>query len=496
MVKVFSRRFVLASLLAGVASPSLANPPTQSLRPKLRPVGLRARVAPGSGDLIRASGVSGQVAFAVADTRSGVMLEGHKAEEGLPPASVTKAITAMYALETLGSDHRFRTRLLGTGPVQNGKLRGDLVLAGGGDPTLDTNGLAVLAARLKKAGVREVSGRFLVWGGALPSVPTIDPLQPDHAGYSPAISGLSLNYNRVHFEWKRGAKGWVVSLDARSDKYRPDVSFAKMKVVKRNLPVYTYENRGGTDNWTVASGALGNGGARWLPVRQPEIYAGQVFRTMARSNGIALKKPKIVQTNPGGTILADVSSMALRDILKGMLRYSTNITAEMVGLAATQKRGVDAKTLGASGREMSRWAASALGMQNASFVDHSGLGDKSRLRADEMVRALVNTARQKELQPILKDIKLRDKNGKVIKNSPVQVKAKTGTLYFVSSLAGYLRAHDGSELAFAIFVADSKARDAIPGKNRERPKGARSWNRKAKDLQQRLIERWDNLYSA
>ena len=86
----------------------------------------------------------------------------------LAPASVTKAVTALYALDTLGRGHRFATRLLAAGPVEDGVLRGDLVLAGGGDPTLDTDALADMAAGLKRAGVREVTGAFRVWGGAVP----------------------------------------------------------------------------------------------------------------------------------------------------------------------------------------------------------------------------------------------------------------------------------------------------------------------------------------
>lgn len=497
MVKDFSRRAFLTALAAGISTGAWANPPATSLRPKLRPAGLRQRVAPGAGDLIRKAGITGKVGFAVADAKTGLLLEGHEAETGLPPASVTKAVTAMYALDTLGPNHRFETRVLATAPVTNGVLKGDLILAGGGDPTLDTDALAKMAKAMKDAGLREVRGRFLVWGGALPFVRSIDPGQPDHVGYSPAISGLSLNYNRVYFEWKRGSNGaWRVSMDARSDRYRPEVTVAKMRIVKRQLPVYTYEKRGTTDHWTVASGALGNGGGRWLPVREPEIYAGEVFRTMARANGIVLKQPNKAKTASQGQILARHQSPPLREMLKAMLKYSTNITAEMVGLAATKKRGVNAGYLKASAREMNKWAAGALGMPNAALVDHSGLGGDSRLRAGEMAKALASAARQAEMQPILKDIKLRDKNGNVKKNPGTKVKAKTGTLNFVSGLAGYLTARDGTVLTFAIFVADTGARRAIANKDRDRPKGARSWNGKAKRLQQRLIERWDSLYGA
>ena len=82
------------------------------------------------------------------------------------------------------------------------------------------------------------------------------------------------------------------------------------------------------------------------------------------------------------------------------------------------------------------------------------------------------------------------------KNARDSVRAKTGTLNFVSGLAGYLDTRDGTQMAFAVFVADTDRRRAIPDGEKERPKGARSWNRKAKGLQQRLIERWSLLYGA
>ncbi len=122
----------------------------------------------------------------VADARTGgQVLETHNPPLlQMPPASVAKAVTAAYALDALGSEHVFSTRLMATGgPVDGGMIQGDLVLVGGGDPMLDTNGLAAMAARLKAAGgVRGVTGKFRVHaGGALPYQRQIDPGgQPDH----------------------------------------------------------------------------------------------------------------------------------------------------------------------------------------------------------------------------------------------------------------------------------------------------------------------------
>lgn len=493
-----SRRFVLSGLGAlALPGGALANAPAVSLRPRMRSVDFKARAAGGAEGLITRFGLPGDVVCAVADVASGRQLESVGGDTGLPPASVAKVVTSLYALDRLGPEFRFRTRLIATGAVQNGILRGDLVLAGGGDPTLDTDALAALASDLKQAGIREVHGAFLVYDGALPYVRSIDAQQPEHLGYSPAVSGIALNFNRVHFEWKRAAKGYAVAMDARSDRYRPQVEVARMRVASRRMPVYTYKDQGGVDQWTVADTALGKGGSRWLPVRNPALYAGDVFRTMARVQGIVLKPAEVTRSLPaGGEELARRNSAPLRVILREMLKYSNNLTAEMVGMTASAAQGRVPASLKASAREMSRWAAAAFGMGGTRMVDHSGLGDASRMTPEDLVRALVQVRGRGILRPLLKPFPMRDEKGRVNKAHPITVDAKTGTLNFVSGLGGFMTAADGTELAFAIFTADTEARSKLKPSDREVPAGARSWNRKSKQLQQKLIERWGAIYGS
>ena len=490
----FTRRLFLGAALSGVAGAALGGAPAISLRPVARPGGRAARLAPSAEALIAGAKLSGQVGYAVADARTGLVLEEGDGATGLPPASVTKAVTALYALDVLGPDYRFETRLFATGVLEGGALKGDLILAGGGDPTLDTDALAALAARLKKAGIREVRGQFRVWGGAVPFKRAIDENQPEHVGYNPAISGLNLNYNRVHFEWKRAGGTYTVSMDARSGRYRPDVTVARMRIADRGVPVYTYRDAGGRDDWTVARGALGNGGARWLPVRKPELYAAEVFTTFARSQGIELGKPTLQDSAPQGGVIATHHSAPLRDILRDMLKYSTNLTAEMVGLTATARLKGRALPLERSAQAMNDWAAQGLGMSGAALRDHSGLSDRSRLSAAAMATGLARAHEAGLLRPLLREHRMRDANGREARNHPVKVLAKTGTLYFVSSLAGYVRTPQGADLTFAIFTASESLRSRIDPKHDERPPGARGWNRRSKRLQQALIERWSAVY--
>jgi D-alanyl-D-alanine carboxypeptidase/D-alanyl-D-alanine-endopeptidase (penicillin-binding protein 4) len=467
------------------------------LRPVSSPKNWHKRLHPGVEELIAKSNLNATVGMCVADAQTGQVLESTAGDAALPPASVAKALTACYALETLGKDYRFETRLLTTGPISDGVVQGDLILVGGGDPELNTDDLAVLASDLSKAGVTAVTGAFKVWGAELPKLAEIDRKQPAQVGYNPAISGLNLNFNRVHFEWRKQGANYAVTMEARSERHRPAVSMSRMQVKPRSTPIYTYADLNGRDHWTVARAALGNGGSRWLPIRKPDLYAGEVFQTLARANGIKLAKPEIAQTAPDGQTIATFQGAPLRDVLQRMLKYSTNLTAEVVGLTASRVRsGAVPTDLVGSAALMNAWLQETFDLRDVRLVDHSGLGDASRIAPQDMMRALQMLRQRVEIKALMKPFHMRDANRKIIKDHPISVSAKTGTLNFVSGLAGFVDLPDGRELVFAIFAADMPRRAGLSKAERENPPGAKSWNIRAKTLQQHLIERWGVVYAA
>ena len=485
MVAEVTRRAVLGGLAATLG---VGGAGASTLRPLPRPDDL---LAPSIDALLARAGLGGVVTFAVFDAADGRLLESREPTRGQPPASVAKAITAAYAHDRLGEGHRFETRLLATGPVRDGALQGDVILAGGGDPTLDTPGLARLAEGLAATGARRVEGRLLTDAGALPFVPKVDPEQADHLGYNPAVSGINLNFNRVHFSWERAGGRYVVSLDARAGPYVPAITSARMRVEPRRLPVYTYRQSGGVDEWTVARGALGQGGSRWLPVRNPSRYAADVLGTLARSGGVVLPQGEEARGAEGAEVAREVSD-PLGSIMRGMLVHSTNITAEALGLAAS--RGTGAASLAASAQAMSAWAGAQLGMAQAAFVDHSGLNEETRVSAIEMAGAMTRLTPVHPVARRFKPFGMRDAQGRPVDDHPVRVAAKTGTLNFVSGLSGFATAPSGRALAFAVFASDLPRRARAQAAGDEIPAGARAWNRRAKALQQGLIERWAALY--
>jgi D-alanyl-D-alanine carboxypeptidase/D-alanyl-D-alanine-endopeptidase (penicillin-binding protein 4) len=143
---------------------------------------------------------------------------------------------------------------------------------------------------------------------------------------------------------------------------------------------------------------------------------------------------------------------------------------------------------------MSVWVRTTFGV-DFTLRDHSGLGGASRVTAAGMAKVLVAAERDRRgLKPILRDVGMKDDAGKVIEGHAVKVLAKSGTLNFVSGLAGHISPPGGRELVFAIFSGDPERRDAVPVALREEPEGSSAWTKRARRLQGQLVNRWAKAY--
>lgn len=479
------RGFLLTTSCASFfASLGHARAPLRTELPVPRGGKARPKRVPKLKDILEMSPASGTVSVALMDVATGEVLESHKPGLRLPPASTAKVITTLYANAQLGGDHRFTTRLISTGQLVGNRLEGDLILAGGGDPHLDTDGLAGLVEQLRAAGVTRIKGRFLVYDHALPEVFEIDPLQPEHVSYNPSLSGLNLNFNRVYFQWKREGDGYDLTMTAKSRNYDPAVARARMRIEDRGSPVFAYAKTAKVEQWSVARSALGGKGSRWLPIRRPWVYAGEVFRSLAKAQGVVLPEAKRTRKLTTGWTIAQTQSAELTSLTRAMLRYSTNLTAETLGLSASKAQG-----LKGSGKAMAQWVGAEFGGTGMKFVDHSGLGDASRVTAKAMVTVL-GRAHATGLRDVLR----RHPVGKKGAYPGIKAIAKTGTLNFVRGLVGYIQTDDGRLLAFAIHSADLKKRAAIPPDKRERPRGARGWANQAVKREQDILKRWGDLF--
>ena len=447
--------------------------------------------------IFKHSGISG---WMVVDLDNGEVVDQYQADTAFAPASVAKLPTTLYALDRLGPEHRFETQVAIAGQVRGETLEGDLILIGGGDPELDTDALLPLVTQSKKRGFRSVAGHFLVDGSAGPQLGAIDAGQPVDAAYNPALSGLNLNFNRGRLKWDARGDARQLRVSAKAVRLDPEVAGVRVALASYpGAPMFSHAFEGRSEVWRMSESGFRGKGARWLPVRQPELYVGEVFRALADTYGIRLD-PAHQGASPGNaTVIARHQSRELRPMLKSMLRYSTNLTAEMVGLAASRAGGAKPKTLAASAEAMNAWAAGVAGFAPGDpgfrLTNHSGLAADSRISPRRMAEFLAAVVKQKptkskrhpRLPGGVTDL-LRDYNV-VAKSIPLDYRhldivAKTGTMDYVRGLAGYIATPSGRRLAFAIFSNDLDRR--MPGAQRIN----RRWMARARGYERALIRNW------
>ncbi|SHF74317.1 D-alanyl-D-alanine carboxypeptidase / D-alanyl-D-alanine-endopeptidase (penicillin-binding protein 4) [Mariniphaga anaerophila] len=112
------------------------------------------------------------VGIQVVESATGKTFFEHNPEQLFIPASVLKVVTSAAALEILGADYHFKTKLGYSGKIENGVLKGNLVIVGGGDPSLGSEYfrnyypasgfLETWAAQVRAAGIQKVEGHLVL----------------------------------------------------------------------------------------------------------------------------------------------------------------------------------------------------------------------------------------------------------------------------------------------------------------------------------------------
>ena len=467
---------------------------------------------PDDREAIARSGFSpGDVGYVLFDPDSGAVLAERQPAKPFVPASVAKLPAMAAALSVLGPEHRFETTLHVAGRLSGGVLDGDLILRGGGDPSLSTEGLMELLRDLGALGVTRVTGRFLYDASALPEMPEIDAGQPWTAGYNTGVGALSLNFNRFRFDWSRAAAGQPVRVSAWSVSDAGRVPLDSVTVqLAAGLEAGMQAGAGApftpiaAANGEAANGEAANGEAEgerwrfapqpgmaaslWLPVTRPGLAAAHVFRRLAAESGIALPAPAPGAVPPTATLAALHRSEPLEVLARQVLRYSNNLSAELIGLAAARRLDPAVRTLPQSAAVLTTpamMAAPPTDWSGLSLVNHSGLSAASRITPAQTM-ALMRGA-----GPAVLALLPGEDEGKAL---PPGVRAKSGTLAYAKALAGTLTTASGRTLGFAFFVTDEAQRAAMDRAMDRRiaeiPPEARAWLARARKLQTNLLELW------
>ncbi|HYD71307.1 D-alanyl-D-alanine carboxypeptidase/D-alanyl-D-alanine endopeptidase [Azospirillum sp.] len=452
-----------------------------------------APLVPDDADALARHGFTADdVGYLLFDLEDGRALAARQADRPFVPASVAKVPAMLAALALLGPEHRFTTGLHATGAVRDGVLHGDLFLKGGGDPTLATGELIALADALAAQGIQRVAGRFAYDSTALPELPEIDAGQPWTAGYNTGVSALSLNFNRFQLAWRRPAAGGPVQAEAWSvsDRGRHRLASVAIEVAPDGTAPFTpLEGKEG-ERWRFAA-LPGVAERTWLPVTRPALAAATVFRAVAAERGIALPAPVARPVPAGALLLAAHDSAPLAAVAAGVLRYSNNLSAELVALAAARRVDPRVDTLAGAGAAVAAWVRTQrpdVDWTGFALANGSGLTTASRMTPRQTAAILRLGG------PALFDLLPGDEESGPLPG----VRAKSGTLAYAKGLAGTLRTALGRRLGFVFFAGDDARRRAMDAamdrRVAEMPADARAWLTRARALQSDLLALWAGGY--
>jgi D-alanyl-D-alanine carboxypeptidase/D-alanyl-D-alanine-endopeptidase (penicillin-binding protein 4) len=476
-----SLRRTLASFGEGAESSGLRYgvvfiPVTESGAP--RPLNLDG--VPASGDTVRSHG-----------------------DLPLVPASLAKLPTTAFALDELGTDFMFTTRILAAGEQRGDTLHGDLVVVGGGDPFLVSERLWLLARDVRATGLTAVTGRLIVDGSWLtPDV--ADPVRArereiSDRPYAAKLSALAVNFNAGAIRIQPGRRaGDPVTVDADPlpcTYLRIDNRLVTGTAESAEQLAIKIETDGNGGEVARLEGTLPAGAparVEYRSVSDPLAFSASMVRAFLAREGIVIAGPTVFEiAHPGSRLLAEFPSLPLRELVAKANRYSNNFMADQVALALSRRVNTatadsaahsamadpaarwstlpDTVALGSSSRAASLtraglWITSRLretcdAPTSLRQFDGSGLHPGSRLTAETLARLLARTWNDLRIGPdFAASLAVPGQDGTLrgrFKDGPLPVlRAKTGTMSepMASGIAGCLETSHGAVVAFAILM--------------------------------------------
>ena len=380
------------------------------------------------------------------------------------PASNCKLLTSGAAIALLGPRFAYHTRVLRVGDVdKSGTLHGNLVLKGDGDPILTHDDLHQLAARIARAGVRQIAGKILYDSSRFDAVPLGAGWMWDDESDSDAaqISALDCDENVLTVEI---APGYRAGSPCRVTAF----PIANYLTFRNHTTTGSEKNalnvvRERASNVVTLTGSLPVGAnARLVHVtlEDPARFAAVVFSNALRNAGIALADaaPHPADSTPKNAVpIAEHVSVPLSALIARMNKPSDNLIAECLlkTIGAVQSGEGSSRAGAESARKWFR--ETGLNLDSVHQVDGSGLSRYNAVSPRNVVVLLKNLYQSKNRQDFIASLPIAAVDG-TLKNrmhdtrAAGNCRAKTGTMQHVSSLSGYVTTRDGETLVFSILM--------------------------------------------
>ncbi len=401
--------------------------------------------------------------------------QGYRIDLGLIPASTMKVITTATANEILGPDFEFTTELQLAGTLSDeGVLDGDVIVRGGGDPTLGESNIASTFSRwqsaLQKAGVKKVNGSIIGDATLFGSQLVPDTWQWNDMGnyYGAGASGLTFHQNLFYCRFRTPSVGGPAPFTGTDPKL-PGIQFTnEMRVGSSGsgdqgyiygVPYGTvYYLRGtvpaGTSSFTIKGS---------LP--DPAFFCARAFSKHLNTNDISVSEaPSTVrrmkiegESIPARRVVHTENSSSLSSIMFQTNMKSNNLQAECIHRMIGVKVSKSGTTKSASSAVTAHWKEKGIDMSGFYMGDGCGLSRANTVTARQMALMLYHTAKTESFDSFYRSLPVAGRSGTLRSigggsAAEGRIAAKSGTIDRVRNYSGYVNTRSGERFAFALFV--------------------------------------------
>ena len=395
----------------------------------------------------------------VEDLESGDAVLEWYPDEPRNPASTMKLLTTLVALDVLGPAYRWKTDVYALGDIVDGRLEGDLLLKGYGDPFLVTERAWQMLRRIRHEGIEEIAGDLLLddsWFDIGDYDPAAFDKQPLRA-YNVAPNALLMNFKVVRYWFEPDGSAVAVRLDPPLDNLRVDnrlsVRNGYCGGYQRGITVTLNDDM---DEVTF-SGRFPNRCRRYAMDRTAlthNEFAYGLFRALwEESGGVFEGGWRNVTANEGAEPLLSFESPPLNEVIARVNKHSNNVMARQV-LYTLSAEQLGAPGTEAGGREViEKWLEDNGLQTGAIFLENgAGLSREARITPKALASLMTFAWEQPYMPEFLASMSLSGLDGTLrrrFRNTELVGKAhlKTGSLDHVTAIAGYLQSRSGRRFA-------------------------------------------------
>ncbi len=421
------------------------------------------------------------VAIAVSDLQTGKSVYEYNSKINLAPASVQKLVTTATAIELLKPDFTFKTKIAINGNLEDGVLNGDLIIVGGGDPSLGSQYfnadsdqqlfLREWVHKIKSFGINEIEGDLIVDATLFEDIDVPKTWIWEDLGnyYGAAAKAISVYDNTFQIEFETGENDGdstdIISVEpniynlilenqVRSSSTERDLAYvfgdpnSNFRTIRGTLP----KNR---KSFTIKAS-----------IPNPVYVLANDFAEILSDSSVWFHGNINYSYNEPysniDSVLFQWDSPTLAKIIQQTNFESVNLFAENLGKYLGYNFANKGSTEEGVKVIQNFWDSTNIELNNWYLADASGLSRVNSLSAETLTNLLVYMARDSDYAQVFKEsIPVMGIDGtqkyyfqKSVLNG--KARAKSGSMKRVRSFAGYLESKSGKELAFSVITNNFK----------------------------------------